>query len=204
MHVTNSDQTWKINNAEYKKKDKEVKKSYKNHQRKWVEDKGREAEEAAARSDSKTLYRIVRDLTGSRNITNVTIKSRNGEVLLTEREQSSRWVEHFNEVLNQDSPTDMFDFRDECDLGMIDASLEDIDISETIKALRKLKNNKATGLDEITAELLKHGKKRVAQELIHLFNLLWHAEDVPEECRQGIIIPLPKKGCLSDCNNWRA
>ena len=41
-----------------------------------------------------TLYRVVRDLTGSRNITSVTIKSRNGEVLLTEREQSSRWVEH--------------------------------------------------------------------------------------------------------------
>jgi len=86
-------------------------------------------------------------------------RSRNGEVLLTEREQSSRWVEHFNEVFNQDSPTDMFDFRDKCELGMIDASLEDIKISETIKALRKLKNNKAAGLDEITAELLKHGKE---------------------------------------------
>ena len=109
---TNSDETWKINNAEYEKKDKEVKKSYKSDQRKWVEDKGREAEEAPARSDSKTLYRIVRDLTGSRNITNVTIKSRNGKVLLTAKEQSSRWVEHFNEVLNQDSPTDMFDFRE--------------------------------------------------------------------------------------------
>jgi len=83
---------------------------------------------------------------------------------------------------------------------MIDASLEDTDISETIKALRKLKNNKAAGLDEITAELLKHGKERVAQELTHLFNRLWHAEDVPEEWRQGIIIPLP---CLSGCNNWR-
>jgi len=101
-------------------------------------------------------------------------------------------MEHFNEVLNQDSPTDMFDFRDECELGMIDASLEDIDIFETIKALRKLKNNKAAGLDEITAELLKHGKERVAQELTDLFNRLWHA-DVPEEWRQGIIIPLPKK-----------
>ena len=129
MHVTNSDQTWKINNAEYKKKDKEVKKSCKNDQRQLVEDKGREAEEAAARRDSKTLYRIVRDRTGSRNITNVSIKSRNEDVLLTEREQSSRWVEHFYEVLNQDSPTDMFDFRDECELGMIDASLENIDIS---------------------------------------------------------------------------
>jgi len=113
-------------------------------------------------------------------------------------------MEHFNEVLSQDSPTDMFDFRDECELGMIDASLEDIDISETIKALRKLKNNKAAGLDEITAELLKHGKERVAQELTHLFNRLWHAEDVPEEWRKGIIIPLPKKECLSDCNNWRS
>jgi len=46
---TKSDETWKINNAEYKKKDKEVKKSCKSDQRKWVEDKGREAEEAAAR-----------------------------------------------------------------------------------------------------------------------------------------------------------
>ena len=67
----------------------------------------------------------------------------------------------------------------------------------------KLKNNKAAGLDEIPAELSKHGKERVAQELTHLFNCLWHAEAVPEEWRQGIIISLPKKGCLSDCNNWR-
>jgi len=92
---------------------------------------------------------------------------------------------------------------DECELGMIDASLEDINISETIKALRKLKNNKAAGLDRITAELLKHGKEGVAQELTHLINRLWHAEDVPEEWRKGIIILLPKKGCISDCNNWR-
>ena len=80
----NSDDTWKINNAEYKKKDKEVKNSCESDQRKWVEDKGRVAEEAAARSDSKTLYRIVKDLTESRNITNVTINSKNGEVLLRE------------------------------------------------------------------------------------------------------------------------
>jgi len=45
----------------------------------------------------------------------------------------------------------------------------------------RLKNNKAAGLDEIPAELSKHGKERVAQELTHLFNRLWHAEDVPEE-----------------------
>jgi len=32
---------------------------------------------------------------------------------------------------------------------------------------------------------------------------IWHAEEIPEEWREGIIIPLPKKGCLSDCNNWR-
>ena len=43
----------------------------------------------------------------------------------------------------------------------------------------------------------------MAEELTQLFNEIRHAEDIPEEWREGIIILLPKKGCLGDCNNWR-
>jgi len=45
----------------------------------------------------------------------------------------------------------------------------------------------------------------VAEVLTEWFNHIWHAEEIPEECRirQGIIILLPKKGCLSNRNNWR-
>jgi len=32
---------------------------------------------------------------------------------------------------------------------------------------------------------------------------LWQTNNVPSEWRNGIIIPLPKKGDLTDCINWR-
>jgi hypothetical protein len=40
-------------------------------------------------------------------------------------------------------------------------------------------------------------------ELTHLFNLIWEKEEVPVDWGQGVIVTLPKKGSLSDCNNWR-
>jgi len=39
--------------------------------------------------------------------------------------------------------------------------------------------------------------------LTNVFNTIWQKEDVPGDWRQGVILPLPKKDCLSDCNNWR-
>jgi len=35
-------------------------------------------------------------------------------------------------------------------------------------------------------------------------NRCWRAESVPDEWRQGIIVKIPKKGDIGDCNNWRS
>jgi len=54
---------------------------------------------------------------------------------------------------------------------VLDVTLEDFNITKTSKALNSLKNNKAAGLDEVTAELMKHGRDTVASKLTGLFNL---------------------------------
>ena len=36
-----------------------------------------------------------------------------------------------------------------------------------------------------------------------LFDKIWEKEVVPDEWLKGIIVKLPKKGDLLDCNNWR-
>ena len=41
------------------------------------------------------------------------------------------------------------------------------------------------------------------ESLTRLFNMIWHAEEVPADWRRGVIVTLPKKGNLADCNNWR-
>jgi len=64
-------------------------------------------------------------------------------------------------------------------------------------------NNMASGVDEISAEMLKQGKETVAEQLAELFNMIWQDLEIPEDWKKGVIIKLPKKGSLKDCNNWR-
>jgi len=45
------------------------------------------AQETAQRNDSKTLYRVVQDLTNARSSYTVPIKSKDGQVMLTHEEQ---------------------------------------------------------------------------------------------------------------------
>jgi hypothetical protein len=71
------------------------------------------------------------------------------------------------------------------------------------KAIKKLKNGKAAGVDDIQAELLKYGGDELIRRITTLCNKIWTTGEIPEDWCDGIIIPIPKKGDLRDCNNWR-
>ena len=188
----------------YRELDKQVKRSCRRDKRDWLEERGKEAEVAASKNDLKTLYHIVRELGNSRNVSNVPIKDRNGNVLMREEEQEARWIEHFQSVLNQPSPCTTFtpdQYAEE--VHTLDVNEEAITPHEVQQAVTSLKNNKAPGIDEVSAELLKHGGNSVILWLTNILNQIWRNRKVPRDWRKGIIVKVPKKGSLSDCNNWR-
>ena len=39
--------------------------------------------------------------------------------------------------------------------------------------------------------------------LYPLLEKIWKEEKIPEEWKEGLIIKIPKKGDLANCNNWR-
>ena len=43
----------------------------------------------------------------------------------------------------------------------------------------------------------------MAQELCHLFNMIWNSGTVQDEWRKRMIVRLPKKGDLSNCKDWQ-
>ena len=51
--------------------------------------------------------------------------------------------------------------------------------------------------------MLKHGGAEMVTKIAQLCNKIWEMGEVPKDWQAGIIIPLPKKGDLKDCNNWR-
>ena len=59
-----------------------------------------------------------------------------------------------------------------------------------------LRSRKAAGPDEIPAEAINADMETAVQMLYSLFSKFWEKEEVPAQCKEGIIIKLPKKETL--------
>ena len=72
-------------------------------------------------------------------------------------------------------------------------------------AINKLKNRKATGHDQIAAELIKERGKELMKFIYELISNIW--EDViPQDWNYGMILPINKKGVqgMMMCEKYRA
>ena len=149
-----------------------MKKSCKQDKKDWIESKCTEAQKAASQNDIRSLYGVVRQLTGAKNNTNVPIMAKDGRLLLTESKQNLRWKEHFEEVLNQPEPLSTPDLGDTVMADALEVYEGNVNLKEVQRAAKSLMNNKAPSVDEISAEILKHGKETVAEQLVKLFNMI--------------------------------
>ena len=74
--------------------------------------------------------------------------------------------------------------------------------TEVRMAVKQVKNAKAAGTGSILPQLLKAADS-IIPYLTRVSKMLWQHEATPVDCKSGIIMPLPKKVDLTECNNWR-
>jgi hypothetical protein len=77
-------------------------------------------------------------------------------------------------------------------------------ICEIEKAIKSLKNNKASGIDQILNEHLKYSFPKIKEMLLKLFNIIFTSGLVPSMWTIGTIIPIYKnKGDPKEPSNYR-
>jgi len=185
----------------YRTLDKEVKRMARADKTKYIENLAEEAEVAAKKQDLRTLYNITKTLNGNYSNKDLPVKDANGDTITKEEDKLNRWKQHFETILNRPAPSQSAVILEaEHDL-QIDTNPPTL--QEVRKAIKSLKNGKAPGIDMVTAEMLKAEDKETPRILTQLFGKIWEDENIPEEWKTGLIVKLPKKGVLSDCNNWR-
>ena len=189
-------------NAEYKEKAREVKKSLQQDRRRWADSLATDAEDAFQSGNMKGVYDSTKKLCNKRPRKMDVIKNKEGKLLTKEGDVMKRWKEHFTEVLNRPEPEEPADIVTD-GVGVLDVNTGYITQDEIKRTLKDLKNNKATGTDNIAAEVLKADVDVTACEMEKLFRVVWDTEEVPEEWKEGLIVKLPKKGDLTTCGNWR-
>jgi hypothetical protein len=70
-------------------------------------------------------------------------------------------------------------------------------------AIGKLKSYKSPGNDQIPAELIKEGGEILYSEIGRLICSICNKEELPQQWKESIIVPIYKKGGKTDCNNYR-
>jgi hypothetical protein len=61
---------------------------------------------------------------------------------------------------------------------------------------------KSPGSDQILAEMIPAGGKTLKSEIHKLINSIWDKEELPDQWKESIIIPIYKKGNKTDCSNY--
>jgi Reverse transcriptase (RNA-dependent DNA polymerase)/Endonuclease/Exonuclease/phosphatase family len=178
--------------------DKEVKRKARADKRKFAKDLANQPQRA---SDSNNMRELARRISGKRPDADKPVRSADGSLVTTDSEQSERWSTYFEELLNQppvtvpQSPIEPVRQR---------TFNESSPSSNEVKAaIKQLKNNKAPGVDNIAAEMLK-ADIELTTELLHpIVTEVWESEIIPEEFTDALIIKLAKRGDLTVCSNWR-
>ena len=75
--------------------------------------------------------------------------------------------------------------------------------AEVKHAIKKLKNNKATGTDLIAAEMLKALDDGPIEKLTQLCNEIYNTGYWPKDLKESIFIPIPNKPKATRCQEYR-
>jgi len=69
-------------------------------------------------------------------------------------------------------------------------------------AIENLRSHKSPRTDQIPAEMIKAGGKKICCEIHKLTISIWNKEELPEEWKESIILPIYKKGDKTDSSNF--
>lgn len=143
------------------------------------------------------------------------LDKKTGELKSTAVEKGKVWAEHFgglaiDETGNSKSESYWKTIMPEVEsVPTRDMCNDPLTWNELTMALRATPNGKASGIDKIPGELLKLVQNEVTptsnlgKALWLLAESIWTQAKVPLGYRSAIVVPVPKKGDLSDPDNYR-
>ena len=171
----------------------------------WLTDVAEQAQAGRSRGGSirTSSHTIQRCFHGLRRVPSRAVKSEDGLPGSSTEELNAWWHRHFTKVLNIESIYNSEVF-DSLRARPICHELDDLPTADELaRAIARLSNNKAPGESGIVAEMVRHAGPEFSASLLSLLLEVWREGCVPQAWRDAELVPIPKKGDLLSCDNWR-
>ena len=189
---------------EARKKAQKVVREAKNN---WFSLKAKEAQGGV--NGGKVVWKCIREMQRGRRglvpLKTRSVRDEEGHTCSTPQQQHGRWRRHFTNLLNIVSEVDVSEIE-QARQRPTRAEMADPPTSEELEnAISKLRNGKAAGQSGILPEMVKAacGNVDFFDHLLELATTIWNEQQVPQDWVDAVLIPIPKKGDLCNCDNWR-
>jgi hypothetical protein len=123
-------------------------------------------------------------------------KEENGDLLADFHSILNRWKNYFCQILNVHGVNDVR----QTEIHTAEPLVPEPSSPEVEIAIEKLKMYKSPGIDQIPAELIQAGGNTLRSEIHKLINCVWNKEELSEQSKESIIVPIYKKGDKTDCS----
>ncbi|GFN94159.1 RNA-directed DNA polymerase from mobile element jockey-like [Plakobranchus ocellatus] len=156
------------NGKQYRETNLKVKRSIKEATEKWNEDQCEDIENSLKHNNSDKAYKIVKELTDTKQARVTTIESKEGKCLTEEKEILERWTEYCSELY-----THVATKKDPNVLNVPPSpnnARHSILRAEIIAAVSSLKPGKSAGIDNITGEMVQAGGEATIDMLFLICN----------------------------------
>ena len=189
------------NKSAYETARKKTKQICRQEKRRHMEEKMISIEQNYKNREIRNFYQGTKNMRDSGKKAPLYLKNKNGDLIGSSEGKLSRWMEHFDEVLNGENDQEHDEIEEvNKDEQTIIREPTDREIEEECK---KLKNNRSCGENGIPAEILKHVGGNYKQRLCALIRKIWSMEQMPQQWKCALICPIPKKGDRRECENYR-
>lgn len=131
------------------------------------------------------------------------VRDKEGKILFENSKVVERWKEYMEELYQGREIVNEEDYIENEDSVDVDFKGPEILKSEFTKSLKDLCDKKATGVDNIPAEILKNLDSNTEKLLFDVIKECYNKGTLPEDFVKSKTITLPKKGNASDCSNYR-
>lgn len=191
--------------SKYKKLCNEVRAHARKDKQEWIDGQCRDIEKHAGQGRTKEVYKLIKTVNNKWQPRQSAIKNKEGKIVLDKESTRKRWTEYCSELYKDQDQENIVLLQklEEMSPPARNDSMESILYEEVEQAIKRLKDNKSPGADEITAELIKSGGEELAKQIHEICKLVWESGTIPEEWTKSILVIIPKKGDLTDCKNYR-
>ncbi|CAF3677816.1 unnamed protein product [Rotaria socialis] len=180
-----------------------VRKSARQDKEKWIRDKCDEIEKGLNVGNTRQAYSLIKTLKKKFVPRTTAIKNEDGTMAQSKDNVKERWTQYCSDLYKDDGGGDEIVRELENISPSYQDDSQDILYSEVNQAIQTLKSNKSPGSDGITAEMIQAGGEQLIHQIHALCNKAWNQGAIPKEWGKSILVPIPKKGDLNECSNYR-